>query len=160
MARTALTLRMDLTERMRSGASRLGQGRLPSSSDLDSIGRVYANSFRVYSRFFTTGIPGITSPTEWFGIEYRGIFGVDRAWEYDFRLVSDDGAAVYIHEQLVVRDDSLHPARRSQGKARLVSGTHRIRVSYFQGARPEVALVLVVKPPKGSWQVFDTRTSH
>jgi PA14 domain len=130
---------------------------LPRFSEIDAIAPIYANSVGVYSRFFTRGIPGITSRTEWFGVNYQGAFGIDKAGKYEFDLISDDGAKVYIDDKLVVSDDTIHPAQRSRSKVQLGTGAHDIRISYFQGPRTEIALVLLVKPPGRAWRLFDTR---
>ena len=99
----------------------------------------------------------MTSRTEWFGVNYQGGFGVDKPGKYEFDLLSDDGAKVYIDDKLTVSDDTLHSAEGSRGRVRLDAGAHNIRVSYFQGPRTEVALVLLVKPPGKGWRLFDTR---
>ena len=91
------------------------------------------------------------------GVNYQGVFGVDKPGKYEFDLLSDDGAKVYIDDKLIVSDDTLHSPEGSRGKLRLETGAHSIRVSYFQGPRTEVALVLLVKPPGGGWRLFDTR---
>jgi len=130
---------------------------LPRFSEIDALAPIYTTSVGVYSRFFTLGIPGVTSRTEWFGVNYWGVFGVDRPGKYEFDLLSDDGAKVYIDERLIVSDDTLHSAQGSRGKVQLDAGAHDIRISYFQGPRTEVALVLLVKPPKRSWRLFDMR---
>jgi hypothetical protein len=131
--------------------------KLPRFSEIDALAPIYTTSLGVYSRFFTLGIPGVTSRTEWFGVNYWGVFGVDRPGKYDFDLLSDDGAKVYVDEKLIVSDDTLHSAQGSRGRVQLAAGAHDIRVSYFQGPRTEVALVLLVKPPGRSWRLFDTR---
>ena len=133
--------------------------KLPRFSELDAVAPIYVTSLGVYSRFFTAGIPNVTSRTEWFGVNYQGRFGVDTAGKYEFDLVSDDGAKVYIDDKLVVSDDTTHSPRHSRGKIQLNTGTHGIRVSYFQGPRIEVALVLLVKPPRRGWRLFDTTDS-
>jgi hypothetical protein len=130
---------------------------LPRFSEIDAVAPIYTTSLGVYSRFFTEGIPGVTSRTEWFGINYQGVFGVDKPGKYEFDLLSDDGAKVYIDDKLIVSDDTLHPAQGSRGNVQLSAGAHYIRVSYFQGPRTEVALVLLVKPRWRSWRLFDTR---
>jgi hypothetical protein len=35
--------------------------------------------------------------------------------EYEFDLLSDDGAKVYVDEKLIVSDDTLHPAPAEEG---------------------------------------------
>ena len=130
---------------------------LPRFSELDAIAPLYSTSLGVFQRFFTQGIPGVSSRTEWFGINYHGIFGVDAPGKYEFYLLSDDGAKVYIDDKLIVSDNTVHPAERSRGSIMLTAGSHDIRVSYFQGPRTEVALVLLVKPHGGAWRLFDIR---
>jgi hypothetical protein len=130
--------------------------KLPLFSELDAVAPIYAKSLAIYSRFFKAGIPNITSRTEWFGVNYQGSFGVDLMGKYEFDLLSDDGAKVYIDDKLIVSDDSVHSPERSRGNVQLIAGTHSIRVSYFQGPRTEVALVLLVKPPGRGWRLFDT----
>jgi hypothetical protein len=90
-------------------------------------------------------------------VNYEGRFGVDKAGKYEFDLLSDDAAKVYIDDKLVVSDDTLHSPQHSRAKIQLGTGAHGIRVSYFQGPRIEVALVLLVKPPGSGWRLFDTR---
>ena len=99
----------------------------------------------------------MTSRTEWFGINYQGSFGIETPGKYEFSLLSDNGAKVYIDGRLVVSDDAIHPTQRSRGKAELTAGPHDIRISYFQGPRIQVALVFLVKPPGKPWKLFDTR---
>lgn len=130
---------------------------LPRFSEIDATAPIYATSLSVYSRFFTQGIPGVTGRDEWFGVNYQGSFGIDKPGNYEFRLFSDDGAKVYIDDRLIVSDDTIHPIQHSRGKVELQPGAHNIRISYFQGPRTEVALVLLIKPPGRGWRLFDTR---
>jgi hypothetical protein len=130
---------------------------LPLFSEIDATAPIYASTLGVYDRFFILGIPGVTNRTEWFGVNYQGVFGIDRPGKYEFYLLSDDGAKVYIDDKLVVSDDTLHSVQDSRGKVPLEAGAHNIRVSYFQGPRTEVALVLLIKPPGQGWRLFDTR---
>src|SRR5262249_31585994 len=102
--------------------------KLPLFSELDATAPIYATSLGVYSRFFTAGIPKVTGRTEWFGVNYQGRFGVDKAGKYGFDLLSDDAAKVYIDDKLIVSDDTLHSLERSRGKIELSTGAHSIRV--------------------------------
>jgi hypothetical protein len=107
------------------------------------------------SREFTEGFPGVTDRVEWFAIDYSGRFWVEKPGEYRFALTSDDGSKLYIDDQIVIDNDGLHTARRLEWKATLSRGVHRLRVSYFQGPRFQVALVLQVARPDEDWMVFD-----
>jgi hypothetical protein len=50
---------------------------------------------------------------------------------YVLRTISDDGIRVFVDEQLVIDDWSVHESRVHE--APLAAGKHRIRVEYFQG---------------------------
>jgi hypothetical protein len=128
---------------------------VPRFSELEPIGAVYTPALAVYSPFFTEGIPGLTSRTEWFGINYQGSFWVDEPAEFQFELIADDGAKLYVDHRLVIDNDNLHPSQSARGKIRLKTGEHSIRVAYFQGTRTEVALVVSVKTGR-QWRLFDT----
>jgi hypothetical protein len=77
--------------------------------------------------------------------------------DYGFLLTSDDGAKLYIDDQLIIDNDGLHTAQTFGRKVGLTAGRHTIRVAYFQGLPTNVALVLRVKAPKQKWTVFDMR---
>jgi len=92
---------------------------------------------------------------EWFGIEYTGRFYVTLAGDYYFQLTVDDGAEVIIDGKTIVSIDGVHPVRTEEGRARLKVGWHEIRIPFFQGPAPYIALVLEVEPPKGKRRIFD-----
>ena len=98
----------------------------------------------------------MTDRFEWFAIDYTGRFWVDKPGLYTFVLTSDDGARVYLDDQLFVDNDGLHEPEQRTGSIRLASGIHRIRVSYFQGPRFQVALVLKVAGPGEPLRIFNT----
>ena len=130
--------------------------RLPIFSELDSIGAVYANSLNVRDQYYggTWGKPD-SAPS--FAINYQGTFWAVEPGDYHFELTSDDGAKLYIDDQLIIDNDGLHTAQTKRGKAGLTAGRHTIRVAYFQGLPIDVALVLGVKAPRQKWSLFDMR---
>jgi hypothetical protein len=127
----------------------------PGTRSLDAITRCpkeitfFTDSLAVSPRRFAEGFPGISSRTEWFAIRYRGKFSVTEAGQYYFRLISDDGARLWIDGIPIVDNDGIHPPRSQTGNTRLESGEHELFVSYFQGPRYDVALQLFVTPPGG-----------
>ncbi|MBV9305374.1 MAG: hypothetical protein JOZ45_04505 [Acidobacteriaceae bacterium] len=129
---------------------------LPDFHTLPSIGTVYTNSLAVTPRNFRQGFPGITRRFEWFAIDYEGRFWIEQSGLYRFRLTSDDGASLYVDEQLIADNDGLHESQTRNASLRLSVGIHRIRISYFQGPRFHVALVLEVAPPGQVFRVFNT----
>lgn len=93
---------------------------------------------------------------EWFGIDYQTTFQVREAGKYGFALTADDGAELYIDHKCVISNDGIHAADTIEGSARLDAGTHHMRVPYFQGPRPYVALVLEIETPRRRQRIFDT----
>ncbi len=58
--------------------------------------------------------------------------------------------------KLIIENDGQHPPVSRKGSAELTIGAHRIRVSYFQGPRFQVALTLGVAGPSQKWHLFST----
>ena len=130
--------------------------RLPDFSKLKSVGSIYMSSLNIPPQDFKQGFPGVTKRNEWFAIDYTGRFWIDQPGFFTFNLTSDDGARLYIDDQIVVDNDGIHPPRDVSGSVDLSPGIHRLRVSYFQGPRTAVALVLKVAPPGEELRVFST----
>jgi hypothetical protein len=102
------------------------------------------------------GFPGVTTRFEWFAIDYTGRFWIDKPGRYTFTLASDDGSKLYIDDKQVIDNDGGHAIEEQTGHVKLNAGIHRIRVSYFQGPRFEVALILKVAGPGEALRIFST----
>jgi len=130
---------------------------LPKFEKLKPVGVIYTNGLYIPPREFTEGFPGVTDRFEWFAIDYRGRFYVTAPGRYRFALISDDGSKLYVDGRVVINNDGHHPPLRKEGSVKLSGGAHDIRISYFQGPRYEIALVLGVRPPGvREWRVFNT----
>ncbi len=145
-----------------------GSEKLPDFSKLKPVGDIYTPYLCVPPRSFDQGFPGVTDRFEWFAIDYTARFWVANPGQYRFALASDDGSILYIDGHRVIQNDKQHPVMERRGRVKLKTGAHSIRVSYFQGPRYHVALVLRVagpaddelhvfhtdefKPPAGAWQ--------
>jgi len=129
---------------------------LPYFPSLDPLGVIYTSTLNITPRNFREGFPGVTNRYEWFAIDYSGRFWIENPGPYRFELTSDDGSRLYIDDQQVVNNDGLHPPETRNGAVQLPGGIHRIRVSYFQGPRDTVALVLRVAGLGEEWRVFST----
>jgi len=125
-------------------------------SQLHPQGSIYTTSLNVPPQSFLVGFPGITKRFEWFAIDYSGKFWIEKPGLYRFRLVSDDGAMLYIDGQLIVDNDGVHSTEVRLGSIRLAGGMHTIRVPYFQGPRETVALMLEVAGPGEQARIFST----
>ena len=132
---------------------------VPNFWDLYPIGSLYTDALNVPDQIitYTDGIPGVTSRSEWFGIDYHGEFWIKTPGEYLFRLSSDDGARLIIDDQQIIDVDGIHPVTKREGRITLSAGKHTIHVPYFQGPPTSLALILQVEPPDGDYRVFDLR---
>ncbi len=109
----------------------------------------YTSVLNVPPRRFTQGFPGVSSRIEWFAIRYRGKIRVSTAGTYKFRLLSDDGAMLYIDGRCIVNNDGQHPPTSRMGSLALTEGEHDFFLDYYQGPRETIALQLFVTPENG-----------
>ncbi len=133
-----------------------GADQLPRFEKMEPVGAIYTTQLNIPPREFKEGFPGVTDRFEWFAIDYTGRFYISDPGKYRFALVSDDGSKLYIDGHTVINNDGSHPARFLDGTVNLAGGIHSIRVSYFQGPRFQIALILAVSRPGGAWRVFST----
>jgi hypothetical protein len=130
--------------------------KLPRFDRRKSAGTIYTTALNIWPRRFDEGFPGISGRFVWFAIDYNGRFWIDTEGQYRFRLLSDDGARLSIDNEELIDNDGIHAALALSASAFLSRGIHTIHVSYFQGPRFVVALVLEVAAPEAAWRVFNT----
>lgn len=131
--------------------------KLPKFEKLKPKGTIYTNSLNIPPREFTDGFPGVTKRFEWFAIDYTGRFWVEGPGKYRFALASDDGSKLYIDGRRVIDNDGIHATMRVDKTVNLERGIHTIRISYFQGPRFSIALMLgVARPGDPDFRVFNT----
>ncbi|HUI57541.1 MAG TPA: PA14 domain-containing protein [Bryobacteraceae bacterium] len=136
---------------------RPGEAWLPDFSRLRPVGAIYTTRLNVPPQDFSLGFPGVTNRFEWFAIDYSGRFWIDKPGRYQFQLTSDDGAKLYIDDRVLINLDGQHPPETETHPIQLDCGVHHIRVSYFQGPRFQVALLLLVSGGVNKkWRLFDT----
>jgi hypothetical protein len=135
---------------------RRGTNKLPNFRKMKAVGTIYTKSLNIPPQDFELGFPGVTKRFEWFAIDYTGRFWVEKPGDYGFSLTSDDGANLYIDHELVIDNDGQHATRERPGAVQLTRGVHDIRVSYFQGPRFHVALILKIAPPGEEPRIFNT----
>jgi hypothetical protein len=130
---------------------------LPDFEKLKPAGPpIYTSSLNLPPQNFLEGFPGVTKRNEWFAIDYSGKFWIAEPGLYTFSLLSDDGSKLYIDDQLIIDNDGVHAPLEKIGVADLAGGLHRMRVSYFQGPKFQIALVLKVAGPAQQLRVFST----
>jgi hypothetical protein len=130
---------------------------LPKFEKLKPVGTIYTTGLNLSPREFTEGFPGVTKRFEWFAIDYTGRFYIDKPGKYHFALASDDGSKLYIDGEIIINNDGVHPTVRMDGSVLLTGGIHTIRLSYFQGPRYEISLMLgIAGPGDKELRVFNT----
>lgn len=66
------------------------------------------------------------------------------------------GARLSIDNEELIDNDGTHGASALSASAVLSRGVHTMHVSYYQGPRYTVALVLAVAAPGATWRIFNT----
>lgn len=127
-----------------------GTRRLPDYSRMTRHGKIYADDLNIAPQSFDKGFPGLTDRFEWFGIRYRGKFLVEKSGVHRFRILSDDGARLYIDGKLAIDNDGLHGPQSKEQLIKLKEGEHDVVIDYMQGPALEVALQVWVTKPKST----------
>lgn len=87
-----------------------------------------------------------------FALTSKGFIHIDKEQEVSFRLWSDDGSKLYIHDDLVIDHDGLHGTSMRQVKMKLSEGYHPFKIEFFQGSGGKF-LSLNYKLEGKNWQV-------
>lgn len=124
---------------------------------VERIGEIWTETLNIPPRHWRAGFPGLTGRFEWFAIDYSGRFWIDQPGRYTFALLSDDGSRLFLDDIPVIDNDCQHSPDLRIAAAKLEGGGHRIRVSYFQGPRDCLALMLAIAGPDRKWRIFSTR---
>jgi hypothetical protein len=135
-----------------------GTTKLPQLASMQPNGFLFTKDINVTPQAFTTGFPGVDAARkENFAIRYEAPLIVTAEADYDFRIVSDDGAVLMIDNTPIVDNDGARttPAEKS-GPVHLVAGTHMITVDYLQTSG-NVALQLFCKKANDTEKVCPTR---
>jgi len=73
-----------------------------------------------------------------FAVKFTGFLKVEEKGMYHFKLRSDDGARLFIADQLVVDNDGSHSATTKEGYIALGVGYHPIEIHYFEDFLGEI----------------------
>lgn len=68
---------------------------------------------------------------DYWGTRFEAFINVPVNGTYTFYVASDDGAKLYINNQLVVNNDGVHYSTQRVGKVQLKAGKHPIRIDHF-----------------------------
>jgi hypothetical protein len=121
--------------------------KLPDYAQLQSIKKICLAQLDIKVRKFSEGFPGVANLFEWFSLDMNFIVKVPQDGLYEFKLIADDGANLYIADQKIIDNDGVHPVLEKTGSVELKAGDVNFHVSYFQGPRFDIALELMWKGP-------------
>lgn len=123
-------------------------------SKLPPITSIFVNEINVPTRAWNNGFPDLPEIYEWFAIEYTTTFRIGEDSNYKFRLISDDGAKLWVDKKLVVDNDGVHQFLPVGGSIKLAKGDHSFRLQFFQGPRYEAGIQLFVKKDSSKEVIF------
>ena len=115
----------------------------PSVEDLPTLGYIYTQTLNISERDLTYDFPGVPNKRMWFGIVYKGVFELEEAGKYEFRLASDDGSALWIDGKGTINNDGIHKMTIRKNEVSLTKGFHRIVVWYFHAVPTKMGLQLL-----------------
>lgn len=79
-----------------------------------------------------------------FAFVYTGFLDIPNTGVYYLELRSDDGARLFLGDELLVDNDGSHSARRREGVQALQAGLHPIRLEYFDDYSGETLQVTLI----------------
>ncbi len=88
-----------------------------------------------------------------FGYNFEGYLKVPKTGVYTLSLEANDGAVLYINDQLIIDNDGGHRAQKLFTKVGLVKGWHPIKVDYFQQGLAK-SLIVTWQGPGSAEQVI------
>jgi mono/diheme cytochrome c family protein len=81
-----------------------------------------------------------------YAMAFDGLFRVPADGMYTFTLSSDDGSKLFVDGTIVVDNDGIHPNKAESKATMLTKGTHKVRVTYFQGGGEDELTVDIEGP--------------
>lgn len=92
--------------------------------------------------------PNETLPSP-YSVIWRGQFWAPAAGLYTLGLNADDGALLYLDEQLLVDNGGLHGARYVENRVQLTAGLHAVAIHYVQDGGAQALDILWAGPQGG-----------
>ena len=84
--------------------------------------------------------------TDHFALRYTGFLEIEKAGDYTFYLISDDGSKLLLDGEVVIDHDGLHGRQEKSGSVTLARGRHAIEVQFFERGGSEHLQVLFEGP--------------
>ena len=80
-------------------------------------------------------------PQDYFAGVWQGVFQVERAGQYTFSSISEDGSHVWVDSYMVVDNGGMHAAQKVSNSVRLGRGYHSLRADFFKNAGGAMVVV-------------------
>jgi alpha-N-arabinofuranosidase len=95
-----------------------------------------------------------------FGLKYEGHIKISTDGIYDFSIVCDDGAKLYIDGNEIVNNDGLHGPIEKQGNVFLGKGPHLFEIIFFQGGGGSVLNAFIEGPGLSKQEIPEIMLFH
>lgn len=116
-------------------------GALTKVWDIGKVSKMPKSTFKtgakyagVLSNFDNLGGADFKDLTEDFALTGEGHIKIEKEGEYSFRIWSDDGSILYLHDELLLNNDGNHGTEFKETKVYLKEGYHPFRLEFYQGA--------------------------
>jgi hypothetical protein len=124
----------------------------PDVTNIPPAGVLYAPKLDVAPGTFQSTL--VFGHFDFFAIRYTASFNVAAAGDHAFRVLSDDGAIVYVDGNKAIDNDGIHGPIDKSGTVMLAAGMHGLQVDYFEGKRFTPSLQLWITRPGGQEELF------
>jgi hypothetical protein len=102
----------------------------------------------------TDDLAGVAGKNEWFGAHFRGSLNIVQGGSYQFCMVADDGAQLYLDEGLVLDADGVHEAKEVCETFEVEAGEYQLDLIWFQAASGPAALQLFWAKDGGAKEII------
>ncbi|MDN3657142.1 glycoside hydrolase family 97 catalytic domain-containing protein [Ferruginibacter paludis] len=96
----------------------------------------------------------LSTPKEYYAVQFSGYIKVPVTGVYSFYILSDDGSQIFIDDTFVADNNGCHGDLEKSGEKALAAGLHRFTVNYFQNGSGQ-SLQVFMKAPGGEKQLMD-----
>jgi cytochrome c2 len=97
---------------------------------------------------------------EQIALVFSGYVSIPKEGEYVFYTSSDDGSRLYVGSELVVNNDGDHGMTERNGKVKLKTGDHALKVTYYNHGGPAGLSVYVEGPGLDKQPIPEDWLSH
>lgn len=132
----------------------LGDGWVVTAYDDDAFQQpAFSEAWQKIDRNFQGGPADPRLPPDHFSYRFQGYLDIATAGDYEFELSSDDGARLWLADQLRIDHWGLHGLTPKHAQIHLEPGLHPVRLDYYELAG-WAGLKLRWRPAGGEWS-FD-----